>query len=126
MFANMAAALIEHEQIVTHAAEGEGAPSDRREAGDARQARRPARAPPGDLRDRASPACKKLFETIGRATRTGQGLHPCAQAGFRYGDNAPVAVIEFVDRDVDAKGAADPRGPRRLRPRRKFCTLVQV
>ena len=29
------------------------------------------------------------------------------KAGFRYGDNAPMAVIEFVDRDVDAKGAAD-------------------
>ena len=29
------------------------------------------------------------------------------KAGFRHGDNAPVAVIEFVDRDVDAKGAAD-------------------
>jgi large subunit ribosomal protein L17 len=29
------------------------------------------------------------------------------KAGFRYGDSAPVAVIEFVDRDVDAKGAAD-------------------
>jgi hypothetical protein len=31
------------------------------------------------------------------------------KAGFRYGDNAPMAVIEFVDRDVDAKGP-------RLRP----------
>ena len=29
------------------------------------------------------------------------------KAGFRYGDNAPVAVIELVDRDVDAKGAED-------------------
>jgi len=29
------------------------------------------------------------------------------KAGFRYGDMAPMAIIEFVDRDVDAKGAAD-------------------
>ena len=29
------------------------------------------------------------------------------KAGFRHGDNAPIAVVEFVDRDVDAKGAAD-------------------
>jgi large subunit ribosomal protein L17 len=29
------------------------------------------------------------------------------KAGFRYGDNAPMAVIEFVDRDVDAKGKVD-------------------
>ena len=29
------------------------------------------------------------------------------KAGFRHGDNAAMAVIEFVDRDVDAKGAAD-------------------
>ena len=29
------------------------------------------------------------------------------KAGYRYGDNAPLAVIEFVERDVNAKGAAD-------------------
>jgi len=51
------------------------------------------------------PVVKKLFDTI--AARFGDrhgGYTRIIKAGFRYGDNAAMAVIEFVDRDVDAKG----------------------
>jgi large subunit ribosomal protein L17 len=48
---------------------------------------------------------KKLFEVIGpRYKERHGGYLRIMKAGFRYGDNAPVAVIEFVERDVDAKG----------------------
>ena len=45
----------------------------------------------------------KLFEVIGALPRSQRRI-PVLKAGFRYGDSAPVAVIEFVDRDVEAKG----------------------
>lgn len=47
----------------------------------------------------------KLFDTLGSryAERNG-GYIRIMKAGYRHGDNAPMAVIEFVDRDVDAKG----------------------
>jgi large subunit ribosomal protein L17 len=50
----------------------------------------------------------KLFDVLGPryAERPG-GYLRVLKAGFRYGDMAPMAIIEFVDRDVDAKGAAD-------------------
>jgi large subunit ribosomal protein L17 len=48
---------------------------------------------------------KKLFEVLGPRYQSRQGGYTrVLKAGFRYGDNAPVAVIEFVDRDVEAKG----------------------
>ena len=48
---------------------------------------------------------KKLFTVIGpRYKDRAGGYTRVLKAGFRYGDSAPVAVIEFVDRDVDAKG----------------------
>ena len=48
---------------------------------------------------------KKLFEVIGPRYAERQGGYTrVVKAGFRYGDSAPVAVIEFVDRDVEAKG----------------------
>ena len=48
---------------------------------------------------------KKLFEVLGpRYKERNGGYTRVLKAGFRYGDNAPAAVIEFVDRDVDAKG----------------------
>ena len=48
---------------------------------------------------------KKLFEVIGpRYKERNGGYTRVLKAGFRYGDSAPVAVIEFVDRDVEAKG----------------------
>lgn len=55
------------------------------------------------LRDAAM--VKKLFDVLGPryAARPG-GYTRVLKAGFRYGDNAPMAVIEFVDRDVNARG----------------------
>ena len=51
---------------------------------------------------------KKLFETIGpRYQERNGGYTRVLKAGFRHGDNAPVAVIEFVDRDPEARGAGD-------------------
>ena len=105
MFANMAAALIKHEQIVTTLPKAK----DLRpvveklitlaKRGDL-HARRQALA---ELRD--PPMVKKLFEVLGPryASRNG-GYTRVLKAGYRYGDSAPVGVIELVDRDVDARG----------------------
>jgi large subunit ribosomal protein L17 len=105
MFANMAAALIKHEQIVTTLPKAkELRPIVEKlitlgKRGDL-HARRQAVA---EIRD--IPMVKKLFEVIGpRYKERNGGYCRILKAGFRYGDNAPRAVIEFVDRDVDAKG----------------------
>ena len=105
MFANMASALIKHEQIVTTLPKAK----DLRPVveklvtlgrGDSIHARRLAM---GQLRNAAM--VKKLFEVLGpRYKERPGGYCRVLKAGFRYGDNAPLAVIEFVDRDVDAKG----------------------
>src|SRR5690606_11745483 len=51
---------------------------------------------------------RKLFDTIAdRYKDRNGGYTRVLKAGYRYGDSAPMAVIEFVDRDVDAKGADD-------------------
>ena len=108
MFANMAASLIEHEQIVTTLPKAK----DLRpiveklvtlaKRGDL-HARRLAAA-----RLRNEDVVRKLFETIGpRYSERAGGYTRVLKAGFRHGDNAPVAVIEFVDRDESARGAAD-------------------
>ena len=108
MFANMAQALIKHEQIMTTLPKAK----DLRpiieklvtlgKRGDL-HARRQAIA---EMRDVAM--VKKLFEVIGpRYKDRNGGYTRVLKAGFRYGDSAPVAVIEFVDRDVAAKGAED-------------------
>src|SRR5213596_146401 len=105
MFANMAAALIKHEQIVTTLPKAK----DLRpiveklvtlgKRGDL-HARRQAIA---EMRDVAM--VKKLFDVIGpRYKDRNGGYTRVLKAGFRYGDSAPIAVIEFVDRDVDARG----------------------
>ena len=105
LFRNMAQALIKHEQIVTtlpKAKELRGV-VDRlitlAKRGDL-HARRQAHA---RLRDDAMTA--KLFEVLGTryAGRNG-GYTRVLKAGFRYGDAAPMAVIELVDRDEDARG----------------------
>jgi large subunit ribosomal protein L17 len=101
----MAAALIKHEQIVTTLPKAK----DLRpiveklitlgKRGDL-HARRLAQS---RLRDEAM--VKKLFEVLGpRYGERPGGYCRVLKAGFRYGDNAPLAVIEFVDRDVDARG----------------------
>jgi large subunit ribosomal protein L17 len=108
MFANMAAALIQHEQIVTTVPKAkELRPIVEKlvtlaKRGDL-HARRLAVS---RIRDEAM--VRKLFETLGPryAERKG-GYLRVLKAGFRYGDSAPVAVIEFVDRDESARGAGD-------------------
>ena len=108
MLANMACSLIEHEQIKTTLPKAkELRPYVERlitlaKRGDL-HARRLCLA-----RIKQEPAVRKLFETIGPryAERPG-GYTRVLKAGFRYGDMAPMAFIELIDRDPDAKGAAD-------------------
>ena len=105
MFANMAAALIKHEQIVTTLPKAKelkpiveklitlgkkGGLANRRLA-------------ISRMRDEAQVA--KLFDTLASRYEGRQGGYArVLKAGYRYGDNAPLAVIELVDRDVSAKG----------------------
>ena len=105
MFGNMCAALIKHEQITTTLPKAkELRPVVEKlitlgKRGDL-HARRQAIA---QMRDVAM--VKKLFEVIGpRYKGRNGGYTRVLKAGFRYGDSAPVAVIEFVDRDEAAKG----------------------
>lgn len=108
LFSNMAGSLIEHEQIKTTLPKAKEL--------------RPivekliTLAKRGDLHARRQAGAKlkeeqyvaKLFDILGPryAERSG-GYVRVLKAGFRYGDMAPMAIIEFVDRDRDAKGAAD-------------------
>lgn len=105
MFANMSASLIKHEQIVTTLPKAK----DLRpiveklitlaKKGDL-HARRQAISQIKDLDQ-----VKKLFDVLAARYKDRHGGYlRIMKAGFRMGDNAPVAVIEFVDRDVTAKG----------------------
>lgn len=105
MFQNMAAALIKHEQITTTLPKAkELRPIVEKlvtlaKRGDL-HARRQAVS---KLQDQAM--VRKLFDTLApRYSERPGGYVRIMKAGFRYGDNAPVAVIEFVDRDPEAKG----------------------
>ena len=105
MFANMASSLIKHEQIKTTLPKAkELRPIVEKlvtlaKKGDL-HARRQAIS---KIRDKDM--VKKLFDTLGpRYQERNGGYIRIMKAGFRYGDNAPVAVIEFVDRDESAKG----------------------
>ena len=105
MFANMCASLIKHEQIITTLPKAKelrpvveklitlgkrGGLHARRQA-------------VSQIRDVAM--VKKLFEVIAPRYKARKGGYlRIVKAGFRYGDAAAVAVIEFVDRDVEAKG----------------------
>ncbi len=108
MLANMAAALVKHEQITTTLPKAKelrpfteklitlgkkGGLANRRLA-------------MGRIRDQEQ--VRKLFDELGERYKEREGGYiRIMKAGFRYGDMAPMAIIEFVDRDVDAKGAAD-------------------
>ena len=105
MFANMAASLIKHEQITTTLPKAkELRPFVEKlvtlgKKGDL-HARRQAISQVRDVTQ-----VGKLFETIApRYAERNGGYIRIMKAGYRHGDNAPMAVIEFVDRDVDAKG----------------------
>ncbi|MCB1529645.1 MAG: 50S ribosomal protein L17 [Rhodospirillales bacterium] len=111
MFANMAAALVKHEQITTTLpkakelrplveklitwgkkarANPENALANRREV-------------MSRLRDQTQ--TRKIFDTLAERYEGREGGYcRIMKAGFRYGDNAPMAVIELVDRDESAKG----------------------
>jgi large subunit ribosomal protein L17 len=105
MFANMSAALIKHEQIVTTLPKAKDLrPVVEKLVTLAKKgglhARRQAIAQLGD-----HDQVKKLFDVLAaRYKERNGGYLRIMKAGFRYGDNAPIAVIEFVDRDVSAKG----------------------
>ena len=105
MFANMCAALIKHEQIVTTLPKAkELRPVVEKlitlaKRGDL-HARRQAIA---QIRDVAM--VKKLFDVLGPRYKERKGGYTrVLKAGYRHGDSAPVGVIEFVDRDTSAKG----------------------
>lgn len=108
MFSNMVVALLTHEQIKTTLPKAKelrrftdrmitlgkkGQLNNRRQAF-------------AFLRD--DDAVSKLFSTLAERYKDRSGGYTrVLKAGFRYGDNAPMAIIELVDRDPDAKGAAD-------------------
>mgnify|MGYP001828121036 FL=1 len=108
LFANMAGSLIEHEQIKTTLPK-------------AKELKRIidkliTLGKRGDLHARRQAASQlkqdayvaKLFDVLGPRYAERQGGYcRVLKAGFRYGDMAPMAIIELVDRDVDAKGAGD-------------------
>jgi len=108
LFANMAGSLIEHEQIKTTLPKAKEL--------------RPivekliTLAKRGDLHARRQAAAQlkqdahvtRLFDVLAPRYKDRQGGYVrVLKAGFRYGDMAPMAIIEFVDRDTSAKGAAD-------------------
>jgi large subunit ribosomal protein L17 len=108
MFANMSAALIKHEQIVTTLPKAK----DLRPVVE----KLVTLAKRGDLNSRRLAASrmrdeamvKKLFDILGpRYKDRAGGYTRVIKAGYRYGDSAPVAVIEFVDRDETVKGKED-------------------
>ena len=127
MFSNMAASLIRHEQIVTTLPKAK----DLKRVID----KYITLAKRGDLNSRRLAASrlrdedmvKKLFDTLApRYKNRAGGYSRVIKAGFRYGDSAPRAVIELVDRDTSIKGkedrerheAAARRRPKRNRDRR--------
>jgi large subunit ribosomal protein L17 len=108
MFSNMAASLIRHEQIVTTLAKAK----DLKRVID----KYITLAKRGDLNSRRLAAArlgdedmvKKLFDTLApRYKDRAGGYSRVLKAGFRYGDSAPRAVIELVDRDTSIKGKED-------------------
>ncbi|GAB5512002.1 MAG: 50S ribosomal protein L17 [Hyphomicrobiales bacterium] len=108
MFANMATSLIIHEQIKTTLPKAKELKPimDKLitlgKRGDLHARRQAA----SQLQDQE--AVRKLFDVLAaRYTERPGGYTRVLKAGYRFGDNAPVAIIELVDRDVEAKGAGD-------------------
>ncbi|MEK9647484.1 MAG: 50S ribosomal protein L17 [Alphaproteobacteria bacterium] len=106
MFANMAAALIKHEQIKTTLPKAKDlrAVVDKLitlgKRGDLHARRLVVARLHGDRQ-----LADKLFTTLAERYKDRNGGYTrVLRAGFRYGDSAPMAIIELVDRDVDAKG----------------------
>ncbi|QQG36182.1 MAG: 50S ribosomal protein L17 [Micavibrio aeruginosavorus] len=111
MFANMAAALIKHEQIITTLPKAKELKPiveklvtlGKKAKADPKTALANRRRAISIMRDKEQAA--KLFDVLAdRYKDRNGGYIRVLKAGFRYGDAAPIAVIEFVDRDVTAKG----------------------
>ena len=105
MFANLATALIKHEQITTTLPKAKDLRPivEKLVTLGKRGGLHARRQAISEIRDVAM--VKKLFEVLGPRYKTRNGGYTrVMKAGFRYGDSAPLAVIEFVDRDVDARG----------------------
>ena len=108
MFGNMSASLIEHEQIKTTLPKAKELKriADKLITLAKRGDLHARRLAVSKIRDEG--AVKKLFETLGPRYEAREGGYTrVLKAGFRYGDMAPMAIIEFVDRDPEAKGRAD-------------------
>jgi large subunit ribosomal protein L17 len=108
MFANMSGSLIEHEQIKTTLPKAK----DLKRVVD----KLITLGKRGDLHARRQAAAQlkqdahvaKLFDVLGpRYKDRNGGYVRVLKAGFRYGDMAPMAIVELVDRDPNAKGAGD-------------------
>ena len=108
MFVNMTASLLRHEQIKTTKPKAKDLRSFAEKMitlgkrGDLHSRRKAM----SFLQDKAVVA--KLFDTLAERFKDRQGGYTrVLAAGYRFGDSAPMAVIELVDRDPDAKGAED-------------------
>ncbi len=108
MFANMTVSLLKHEQIMTTLPKAKELRrfADRMITLGKRRNLHARRQAASFLRDDAVVA--KLFGALAdRYEQRPGGYTRVLRAGYRHGDNAPIAVIELVDRDPDAKGAED-------------------
>ena len=108
MFANMACSLIEHEQIQTTLPKAKELKKiiDKYITLGKKGSLHSRRLAVSRLKQNS--AVVKLFETLAsRYKKRNGGYSRVLRAGFRYGDAAPLAVIELVDRDISAKGAKD-------------------
>jgi large subunit ribosomal protein L17 len=108
LFSNMAAALLRHEQITTTLPKAKELRriADRMITLGKRGSLHARRQAIAYLRD--DEVIRKLFGPLAERYKSRAGGYTrVLKAGFRYGDAAPMAVIELVDRDAEAKGAAD-------------------
>ncbi len=111
MLANMAASLIKHEQIKTTLPKAKELrpfvekliTMGKQAASNPEKALAKRRQAIARMRDKTQ--VKKIFEVLAERYADRQGGYVrVLKAGFRYGDAAPMAIIELVDRDIDAKG----------------------
>ena len=108
MFSNMLVALLTHEQITTTLPKAKELRklADKMVTLGKRGTLHARRQAASTLQDKD--AVSKLFDSLAERYKEREGGYTrVLKAGNRYGDNAPMAVIELVDRDPDAKGAAD-------------------
>lgn len=119
MFANMAASLVKHEQIVTTVPKAKELRPfieklitlGKKAAASPDTALANRRRAMSIMRDETQ--VKKLFDVLAERYKERPGGYcRVLKAGFRYGDSAPMAVIELIDRDVSAKGqdSGPPQG----------------